>query len=76
MEEDVKELEKLGYSFEVREVPLTEEGAQGVYYQVSIMHRGLKLGARSEMQRERALARAYRFARRHSEGEDPRKIVG
>lgn len=75
MAEDVKELEKLGYSFEVREAPLTEKGVQGVYYQVAVMHRGLKLGTRSEMQRERALARAYQFARRHSEGEDPRKIV-
>jgi hypothetical protein len=69
-------LEKLGYSFEVREAPVTQEGAQGIFYQVAILHRGLKLGTRSEMQRGRALERAYRFARRHSEGEDPRKIAG
>lgn len=76
MEEDVRELEKLGYSFDVQEVPITEEGVQGIYYEVAISHRGLVLGTRSEVQRERALARAYRFARRHSAGEDPRKIVG
>jgi len=75
MEEDVRELEKLGYSFDVQEMPITEEGIQGVYYQVTILHRGLKLGTRSELRRERALERAYQFARRHSAGEDPRKIV-
>ena len=31
MEEDVRELEKLGYSFDVQEMPITEEGIQGVY---------------------------------------------
>jgi hypothetical protein len=76
MEEDRHALEKLGYSFEVMEQPLTEPGKQGSYYRVAIHHGGLRLGTRSELHQERALARAYSFARRHSEGADPRKIVG
>lgn len=76
MEEDRKALEKLGYSFDVLQEPITEPGKSGVYFRVAIRHRGLLLGTRSELQEEHALQRAYGFARRHSEGEDPRKIVG
>ncbi len=76
MEEDRAELEKLGYSFEVIREPLIEAGSEGVYHRVVISHNGLALATRSELQEGRALARAYRFARRHSEGEDPRKIMG
>lgn len=76
MEEDREALEKLGYSFDLVEEPITEAGKEGIYYRVAIRHHGLLLGTRSELQRERALARAYRFARLHSEGADPKKIVG
>lgn len=76
MDEDRQALEKLGYSFEVAAEPVTEPGNEGTYYRVAVYHRGLLLGTRSELRQERALARAYVFARRHSEGEDPRKIVG
>jgi hypothetical protein len=76
MEEDRAELEKLGYSFEVVREPVTEAGGEGAFHRVVIKHHGLVLATRSELQEERALARACRFARRHSEGEDPRKIMG
>ena len=76
MEEDCQALEKLGYSFEVMEEPITEPGHQGTYYRVAIHHGGLLLATRSELRQQRALDRAYAFARRHSSGEDPRKIVG
>jgi hypothetical protein len=76
MEEERDGLEKLGYSFEVAEESITEAGVAGVFYRVTIRHHDLLLATRSEIERERALARAYRFARRHSEGEDPRKITG
>jgi hypothetical protein len=76
MEEEREELEKLGYRFAVAEEPITEAGQAGVFYRVTIRHHDLLLATRSEIERERAMARAYRFARRHSEGEDPRKIAG
>lgn len=73
-QEDGKQLERLGYTFEAQEKPITEAGGEGSYYQVTIRHNGLALGTRSELKRDRALARAYKFARRHSEGENPDSV--
>jgi hypothetical protein len=76
MDEVREELEKAGYSFDVAEEPVTEPESQfESYCRVTIRHRGVALGTRSEMTSERALARAYLFAEKHRQGEDVRTLM-
>ena len=75
-DEERKQLEKLGYRFEVLEEPVTgRKSTADTYHRVVIRFGGEVLGTRSEIERERALARAYDFARKHNQGEDPRSLM-
>ena len=74
--DEQKQLEKLGYRFEVLEQPVTgRQSTAETYHRVVIRFGNEVLGTRSEIRRERALARAYDFARKHSRGEDPRSLM-
>lgn len=68
MSNEQQELEAAGYTFHVQEQqPVTEQSLPTTYYVVSIGYKGEPLGTRSELKRERALARALQFARAHQE---------
>lgn len=72
-----RRLEAKGYSFDVKEERVTERGSDADhYYRVTIKHKGIVLGTRSEMGRERALERAYHFAQKHADGQEPRGLMG
>ena len=74
--QEQKELEKLGYRFEVLEQPVTgRKSTAESYHRVVIRLGDEVLGTRSELRRERALERAYKFAREHHQGEDPRSLM-
>ncbi|MDX1506297.1 MAG: hypothetical protein R3221_11310 [Spongiibacter sp.] len=63
------ELEAQGYSFEVREEPIhNEKSSSDRYYRVVVKYQGNVIGTRSEIQQEKALARAYAFAQEHRPG--------
>jgi len=71
-----RQLEKKGYAFDVKDEPITEPGSDADhFYRVTIKHKGVVLGTRSEMRRERALERAYDFARQHADGQEPRGLI-
>lgn len=75
-EEERRKLEKKGYAFDVNEEPVTGSGSEADYfYRVTIKHQGVVLGTRSEIRRERALERAYDFARKHDDGQEPRGLI-
>ncbi len=76
-DEQRRRLEAKGYSFDVKEEPVTEPKSDADhFYRVTISHEGVLLGTRSEMQRERALERAYNFAQKHDdEDREPRGLV-
>jgi len=74
-DDERRQLEKKGYAFEVKEEPITEPGSTADhFYRVTIKHQGVVLGTRSEMRRERALERAYHFAQKHEDGQEPRGL--
>jgi hypothetical protein len=76
MAEELEKLRAKGYEFEVAEEPITEVASQyDVYYRVTIKHRGMILGTRSEVTRERAFERARLLAERHARGEDIRTLL-
>ena len=71
-----RQLEAKGYSFDVKEEPVTEPGAEAdQFYRVTIKHDGVVLGTRAELRRERALERAYEFAQKHDAGQEPRGLM-
>jgi hypothetical protein len=68
MNNEQQQLEAAGYTFHVREQqPVTEQSLPTTYHVVSIGYKGEPLGTRSELKRERALARAVAFALAHQE---------
>lgn len=71
-----RRLEAKGYSFDVKEEPITEPKSDADrFYRVTISYEGVVLGTRSELRRERALERAYDFAQKHADGQEPRGLM-